>query len=245
MTSSLPSCVWRRSLRSVVSRVVAACSVVLIGCCAVAAADDVVRNQATIVQGHDQTKELDHGNSTTEFSLRLPDPTCPGDSANDQWKVQTFMVPVGTSVDTLRYGAAGPFDQSDNRWALFDTKTDSYSMQFTLRNPAAGSPGTIPTPPAFDFKVVAQAKVPAGDYTVGLACTLFGKTGKVWSQQITVEYIGDQFNWRLSTAPPSVLTSSKSNSVWWVVGAIALAIVVLVLFLSRVSRRSSLPKESS
>ena len=210
------------------------------------ARDDIARGVATVVQGHDQTKPLTHGGANTEFSISIPDPTCPGDSAHDQWRSQSFIAPVGTDVATLHYGANGPEPEGNGLYALFMTDTRPYVNQFTLRNDVEGKPGTIPTVPALSFGVFADQKPPEGEYIIGLACTKFNKTFKLWTTQITVTGTGGNLQWRLSSVPAPVPSSSSGTS-WWVIVLVAGAVgVVLTSFLTRSARRNNtLTKEKS
>ena len=49
------------------------------------------------------------GGSATQFSVDLPkDSMCPGDSENDNWRLQTFIIPGDVDPGTLTYSVIGP-----------------------------------------------------------------------------------------------------------------------------------------
>ena len=57
-------------------------------------------------------RPIDGGGSATPFTLRLPDgAACPGDSANDGYRVNSYMVPLDVDPTTVTYLNAG------NQWA--------------------------------------------------------------------------------------------------------------------------------
>ena len=63
----------------------------------------------SMVKGDDPNSVVRSGSANTGFRLLLPaGATCPGDSANGQWRIQTFMVPSTVDVGTLKYGGIGP-----------------------------------------------------------------------------------------------------------------------------------------
>jgi len=149
-------------------------------------------------------------------------------------------------VATLHYGANGPEPEGNGLYALFMTDTRPYVNQFTLRNDGTGKPGTIPTVPALSFAVFADQKPPEGEYTIGLACTKFGKTSKLWTTQITVTGSGSNLQWRLSGTPAPAPGSSSGTNWWVIVLLVGAAAVVLTSLLTRSARRNnSLTKEKS
>lgn len=192
---------------------------------------------ATIVQPYDQSKALTHGKAGTSFSVRLPaGATCPGDSANDQWRIQSFMIPGSEDPTKLTYGPIGP-DPTDNvRYALFGIDTIPFAQQYTQRNTVAGQPGIIPALPPLSMDVVAGEKIPSGTYRVGVACAYFGKTAQYWDTTIIItdQTVGssEKLLWRLSTEPESVNREPATSGVptliafAGVVAALLLAILV-------------------
>src|SRR5262245_9642793 len=58
-----------------------------------------------VVDAIDNSSELTGGGSAVPFTLRLPDgATCPGDSAHDQWRVQSFLIPSTVDMASVKWG---------------------------------------------------------------------------------------------------------------------------------------------
>lgn len=174
---------------------------------------------------------LDHGGSATAFSLRLPDgAACPGDSQHDQWRIQSFIVPADVDPVTLTYDLIAPAG-GGTRFALYDLQQNPYAQQLTQPNTTAGQPGRVGAVPLLSLGVFPPGTLPAGTYRVGVACTLFRATARVWDTTIVVsDDAGDRparFQWRLDGTDPSVLDDGSSTG--WLrplllaVGAVAAA----------------------
>lgn len=147
---------------------------------------------------------LRNGGSATPFRVQLPPAaSCPGDSMSDQWRVQSFVVPIDADVTTLHYGVIGP--DGPSQYALFDIGTRPYANQLTMANGGPGVQGLISGVPVMSFGVLTPGLLPAGRYRIGIACTLFGETGRYWDTEIVLEDAPDdapaQFVWRLPDAP--------------------------------------------
>src|SRR5262245_682957 len=64
----------------------------------------VDKGPVAVVLPTDVDTTVDSGGSGAPFALRLPDgSTCPGDSANDNWRVDSFMVPSSVDPATLEF----------------------------------------------------------------------------------------------------------------------------------------------
>lgn len=173
--------------------------------------------EVQIVDANDATAPVDRGNGFTVFALRLPEgSTCPGDSANDQWRTQTFMIPADEDPLDLEYGAIGPEPwDSGEHWAFFGTDTVPHVDVLLQRNATAGQPGVIPPLPPFSFSVIAGENIAPQEYRIGIACTYFGVTTQYWDNRIVVETAGDdpdEFTWRLAGAPAEAPTSDDESS---------------------------------
>ncbi len=142
-------------------------------------------------------RPIDGGGSATPFTLRLPDgAACPGDSANDGYRVNSYMVPFdvdptvvtfdGTGPIPATLGTAGPFRQP-----LYDVNTHPFVSDQTAEAIAPGEPGPIVNVPAFSFGVFAPGDVPAGRYHVGIACTRLNEIEVVWDAELTVMEAAD------------------------------------------------------
>jgi len=138
---------------------------------------------------------LASGTSITPFSLGLPTgAACKGDSANDGYRVQSFMVPTDVDLATLTFGTAGPlppgFADEPFRQPLFDPNSTAYVEAQTAARVNAGDPGPIINIPAFSHAVWSPGDVQPGTYAIGIACTLGAASDtqldRFWSAQITV-----------------------------------------------------------
>ena len=136
---------------------------------------------------------LASGGSATDFTLKLPaDAACTGDSPNDGYRVQSFMVPSSVDPNTLQFGANGPNPPGTGasfRQPLFDTSSTPYANAQTAAAGGPGQPGPIVNIPAFDFAVFSPGQIPAGTYNLGIACTLgpadADQLDKYWTVQLT------------------------------------------------------------
>ena len=188
-----------------------------------------------------RTKELTHGTGATEFSLRLPDgAVCPGDSANDQWRVQSFMIPTSDDPTVIRYGSIGPEPLTIDRSSLFMLDTRPFVHQLTRRNTVQGQPGIISVLPGFSLSVQASEAIPSGNYRIGIACTYFGTTALYWDTEIeltaSLDGRADSLTWRLATVSDTVFasdTASGSSAIPGVFGSLAVLLLGVVLWKRR------------
>ncbi len=230
MTATRSASMARRWLGAamIVGAAAVACGVPVV--VAGASAGDLRAGSVTVVDGYNQTKVITHGSASTAFTVRLPDgAVCPGDSANDQWRVETFLIPSTEDPIGLFYGAIGPEPVGNGHYALFGVDTVPYVFQLTMRNAAKGQPGVIAPLPPFSFAVVAGDHIPDGRYRIGVACTYFGKTEKYWDTDVIISGSGvtkGKLDWRLADQPESVLHSA-GNSGHRLVVAILLAVGAL------------------
>jgi len=181
--------------------------------------------------------ELTHGDATTQFLVRLPDgSTCPGDSANDQWRLNTFLVPIEEDPMGLLYGGSGPEPPwTSGRYPLFDSEQQlPIVFQFLQRNEVAGQPGRILAIPISDFRTVAEQGFPGGHYRLGVACAYFAQTTQYWDTPITLTAAaagGDpsQLTWTLDPAATPPAPAQKSSDSSWPAYAIAAAVIALII----------------
>lgn len=174
----------------------------------------------------DRTSALAGGASATQFELQLPaDAACPGDSVHDQWRVQSFIVPVGDDPGVIPYGANGP--EGKDQYALYELNTSPYTDILTRPNTVAGAPGVINAVPTLSFAVFPPGTLPTGRYRMGLACTLFRETSQYWDVEVDVTATPDdepgQMIWRLVDAPADAILPSVADddSTGWLLPAAA------------------------
>jgi hypothetical protein len=147
---------------------------------------------ARIVSPGGRHRPLAGGGSATGFNLDLGrNPTCPGDSAGGDYRLQSFMVPAATDPNSLTFDAHGPVAVAGQfRQPLFDATGSPYVDELTDLAVAPAVTGGISGLPTFDFGVFAPGDVPVGEYSIGIACTL-GPAGPTqlasfWRTRITV-----------------------------------------------------------
>lgn len=252
--------------RCAVAVAAAACATVLFGGVAANAApessvdsttvDPVDAGAVAFVDASNPTSVLSEGDNTTVFNLRIPDgATCPGDSANDNWRVQSFILPAtddpgATTYDVIRPNGGGP------RHAVYSVDTRPYVHVLTEQNPGPGLPGRILATPPLTFAVFPPGTLPDGNYRVGLACTLFRETAVYWDAELVVssdpQVDPGGMRWQLATASvgdastSAVADAAPGTSATWIVvglGVLAAAGAALILRRRHTTSPRTLAKE--
>ena len=204
-----------------------------------------------VVVPTNRSEALDEGDTNTIFSLRLPaGAECPGDSANDDWRVQSFIVPSGTDLQTLAYGATRP--RGDYMSGLYTTEGSPYVQVLTAQNPAPGQPGMILDPPPLSFAQFTPDLLPVGHYVIGMACSYFERGNRYWDAEIMLtEAPGvkpGERRWQVVAAesdPDAIASNGDSGGdggQWMLVLAAAAVGVVAVVATGAVLRRRRPPR---
>ena len=202
-------------------------------------AGDVVVTEAANVN-----RAMGSGDSTSTFSLRLPQgASCQGDSANDDWRVSTFLVPADTNLDTLTYRATRP--DGELYRSLRQLNGDIFVMQFTGANPGPGQPGLISAIPPLTMAWYEAGSLAPGTYKIGVACTDPSfVVQRYWDN--TVELVAapevDPGGLRWAVVTPSTLTqpdSSSSSSTTWAALLSAFIVIAGAVLIRRQRRRLS------
>lgn len=179
------------------------------------------------------------------FSIRLPNgASCPGDSANDGYRIQSYMVPDTVGPAAVTYDGLGPKPNVLGVWdrfrqPLYDTGTSPYSSALTDVAPAPGQPGLIINIPSFSFAVYGDGELPEGRYNVGISCTLLNDLKRYWNTEIVVtrdpldKPAGIAWQRTGATAPRD---SSGLPTAAIAVGAVAVACLGFVLSRRRAGR---------
>lgn len=188
---------------------------------------------AVVVQPDAVGRELEDGGSATSYSLRLPDgASCPGDTRNDEWAFQSFMVPVESDLSALEFSVSGPTGPS--QYALYEESTQPLTDQILVPNEEPGLPGLVPPIPPLTFSVFPPGEL-EGTYRIGVACTYLREPAIYWDATVVVETDTDdepgQFTWRTDGTPVAAPSGDASSFplVAPAVGAGALAIAVLAV----------------
>lgn len=177
--------------------------------------DPVDLGAVTIVDGNDQITPIESGGSNTVFTMLPPDgSTCPGDSANDQWRIQSFMIPVGDDPGTIEYDVAGPAGEGQH--VVWETNTTGYVHESLVANLEPGQPGRLPEPPRLTFATYLPGMMEMGRYRIGLACTFFRQTAHYWDTEIEIIADSDdfpaQFRWQVIDAPDEAVVVESSSA---------------------------------
>ena len=167
---------------------------------------------------------LSSGDSATTFTVRLPaGAACTGDSPNDGYRVQTYVVPASVNPSTLTFDATGPVPNGVGatfRQPLYDTTGSPYVDQQTAAADVAGGPGPIINIPNFSYAVFAPGDIPAGSYNIGVACTLGPASAtqmkEFWNVQKTFTTAAGggpaQVNWFVGAQPSAPVLNSLTVS---------------------------------
>jgi hypothetical protein len=207
---------------------------------------------ATVINGRNGSELLDRGGSATSFSLRLPEAAaCPGDSASQNYRVQTFVVPATDDPARLTYESQGP--AGNGRWALYDVNTTPVVQALTEMAAGPGQPGRITPLPQLSFAVFPPGTFPDGRYRIGVACTAWSETMRFWDTEIDI--VADpaddpaQLQWAVVGAPGPTGTAEVPLLVGMSVIGVVVAVLVLALRrrrarppLNQPSRRSARPR---
>lgn len=193
---------------------------------------------------------IDGGGSATEFTIDLPDGAeCPGDSANDDYRVGSYMLPATVDPFEVEWSGEGPDpyglgDYESFRQPLYDDLTSGYSSKLLAENEGPGQPGQILDFPAFTFDVYEPGMVPPGRYRIGIVCNLFAEVTTVWNAEIEVEADSQdapgQIRWTILEGV--VPASSGSTSTALVIGLLVVLGVVGGGFVVVALRRRSSPQ---
>jgi hypothetical protein len=192
-------------------------------------------------------RALREGDSTSAFTFRLPEgASCPGDSANDDWRVSTFLVPADTDLDTLAYQALRPDGEAYRSLRYLDG--DIYVMEMTNANPGPGQPGLITPIPPLTMAWFEAGSLPPGPYKMGVACTDASFTVKrYWDTEVELVAAPDVdpggLRWSIGgNSTPAAAEPSSNGSTTLVVLVAALVVVVGAVVLIRRRQRHPSPQ---
>jgi hypothetical protein len=200
---------------------------------------------AVVVEPIAVGRQLQGGGSATSYSLRLPDgASCPGDTRNDQWAFQTFMIPVDADPSSLEFSLSGP--TGPNQYALYERTTQPLTDAILVPNAEPGLPGLIPPIPPLTFSIFPPGEV-EGTYRIGVACTFLRDPAIFWDTTIVIEVDADdepgQFVWRTESAPVAQASGDSSSPPLAAAAAGVGILAVAALALRRRTRSSASTKE--
>ncbi len=205
-----------------------------LGATVAAAATSAPREGAVVVvDPGNRSTPVTGGNSETTFALALPDgAACPGDSANDGYRIQSFLVPVVDDPGQLTYRSVAP--EGENRISLYTVDTNPFVQQLTQMNGEPGRPGLIDTVPDMTFGIYAPTDLRPGPHRMGIACTLGKETVSYWD--VEVELTRDttdqpaQIRWAVAGSDASTADSGSNGPSGLLLAVIALVGLAVVVF---------------
>lgn len=223
---------------------------------------DVEQRELLVVDA--SGRALDAGGSLTRFSVELEgEDACPGDSANDQYRVDSYLVPIEVDPTDVDFTGFGPTPlrfrtYDDFQMPLHKLTGDAFAAEVTGQRAEPGGPGPIRDIPGFDFGVYVptpgiedyEGGLPPGSYRIGIACTYASRITNLWETTIEItpdpadEPVG--ITWTITGPQPRDLESTVSGSAGPIVYVLLAAGVVLSIVsvaLYRSSKRSPAPDE--
>lgn len=200
-------------------------------------AEDV--GDVVVVAADDLTRQLSGGGSAAVFTLRPPaDASCPGDSASDNWRISSFIIPADDDPAELVIGPFAP--EGEGRWPLYRATTSAYINEALEQNFEPGDPARLLPLPPLSFGVFPTDVLPPGRYTIGLICSQWKIAEKYWDTEILItEDVDDEpggFRWSVPDAPEDAISADageSSSSTWWWVGGGAVVLFVVVFLRPR------------
>lgn len=181
-----------------------------------------------IVTTTDTSRQIAEGGSSTVFTLKLPDgAVCPGDSANDGYRIQSFLVPAADDPGAIVYRSIGP--SGAGQIALYGVDTNQFVQALTQKNDAPGQPGVVPPLPPLTFGVYAPTDLEPGPHRMGVACSLINETTRYWDTEVEITRDAAdepaQVHWVVTDAATSSSGSTSGTTTFVVLAAV----VVMVL----------------
>lgn len=201
------------------------------------AAPASVTGEAVVISPPPRAKPLSSGGSATAFSLRLPPgASCQGDSADDNYRVQSYMVPAADNPAALSYASEGP--EGTGRFPLYDVTGSPFVNVQTANVDEPGGAGTIVNIATFSYAVFPPGELAPGRYDVGIACTLNNRTTRVWNVETLVARAPEDKPAQLRWAVPGV-SSQSDNSNFPLAAALAVSLLVALAAYALVRRQRS------
>jgi hypothetical protein len=213
---------------------------VLLGAAALAAPSPagaaVVTGNEAIVQPGTLTP-LRSGGSSTPYGIALPNgAACPGDTAHDQYRVYSYLIPAGVNLESVSYKGDLP-----HRWYGFI----AYGAYFGAINTAEGTGQIIGIPPAFTFSRLTPSELfnsqttSSATWEGGIACVnTHGVVTDAWNTQFRfVRDATDPGGFRWTAEDAGSISSSSGGKSWLWIGVALVALSVLTAVILFVVQR--------
>lgn len=208
---------------------------------------DANSNSVVVVAGDGPNagKQIADGKGSTSFSFLLQGKSeCQGDSADGNYRIQSFIVPETVDPKTLTFESTKP--AGEGNWALYDVNTRPYVQDLTSVADAPGKPGRIDSIPQLSFAVFPPGTLAPGVYKMGIACSLMNEPTRIW--ETTIEISEDpndspaNIGWTVTGGVTSEDDSNPAALVALGVVAVALAGLISYKFLEKKRAKSGINK---
>jgi hypothetical protein len=211
---------------------------------------DTAANSNSVVviagDGPNAGKQITGGTGSTSFSFVLNGKSeCQGDSADGNYRVQSFIVPQTVDPETLKFESTKP--AGEGNWALYDVNTRPYVQDLTSVNDAPGKPGRIDSIPQLSFAVFPPGTLAPGLYRMGIACSLMNDATRIWETTIEItEDLNDSpanIRWIVAGGVTSEAGSTNLTPLLALgVVSVALALLISYKFLEKKRAKSGINK---
>ncbi|MCU1366470.1 MAG: hypothetical protein JWN39_2109 [Ilumatobacteraceae bacterium] len=149
---------------------------------------------------------------SAEFSIAPPaGAACPGTGAAG-YRFHAFIVSASVDTSTMKYDATGPI-VSGGAFGAPQYTTAGAGVVNLL--PAVSPVGVIDGIPTVSYAVYSPGDIAAGQYKVGVSCTLNNETVSFWQSVIKVEADGGDatgIKWSLDETPAPTATTTTTTT---------------------------------
>ena len=181
--------------------------------------------------GPNAGKQITGGTGSTSFSFDLDGKSeCQGDSADGNYRVQSFIVPQKVDPETLEFESTKP--GGEGNWALYDVNTRPYVQDLTSIADDPNMPGRIDSIPQLSFAVFPPGTLAPGAYRMGIACSLMNVATRIWETNVEIAEdpndVPANIRWSVSGG---VTSEAESNSFPWMVpGGVFFVVAIFVSY---------------
>jgi hypothetical protein len=201
----------------------------------------VVTNREAIVQPGTLTP-LDGGGSATPYGVVLPaGASCPGDTAHDQYRVYSYLIPAGVALTSVSFKGILP----RNYYGFI-----AYGAYFGAVNTAEGTGQIVGIPESFVFSRLTPSDLfsshttSAATWEGGIACVnRQGVATDAWNTQFRfVRDSKDPGGFRWTVENPALVSAAGGTPWLWIGGGLValsvLSAVILLILLRRDPRQT-------
>jgi hypothetical protein len=181
--------------------------------------------------GPNAGKQIAGGTGSTSFSFELNGKSeCQGDSADGNYRVQSFIVPETVDPKTLSFESTKP--AGEGYWALYDVNTRPYVQDLTSIADDLNGPGRIDSIPQLSFAVFPPGTLMPGVYRMGIACSIMNDATRIWETTIEINEDPNDSpaNIRWAVIGGTTSETESNPALLLALGVIAVALAVLISY---------------